>query len=64
MTDNKLDRFMKITKEISNIENSAEKLKDIAAATELPLVFYNTNRMLAIINILKEDISIPISYLK
>lgn len=63
MDDKSLDILQEISKEILNIEASALKLKELAEQVNLPIAYFDSNRILATINVLKQTVSEPISFI-
>jgi hypothetical protein len=57
----KLQKLKDIDREIKNLDAAARKLKNMAEEMDLPIVFYNVNRILGTLNVLKENISEPLN---
>ncbi len=56
-----LQKLKDIDREIKNLDAAARKLKNMAEEMDLPIVFYNVNRILGTLNVLKENISEPLN---
>ncbi|MGI6317775.1 MAG: hypothetical protein GXZ07_01460 [Firmicutes bacterium] len=61
MDKRKLQKLKDIDREIKNLDAAARKLKNMAEEIELPIVFYNANRILGTVNVLKQNISEPLN---
>ena len=61
MDEKELQKLKDIDREIKNLEATAIKLKNMAKEIELPIVFYNANRILGSVNVLKQNVSEPIN---